>query len=132
MSAKPKERIKRADKADFALTDEQAAALKPFSEDVSLSKTVGRINDLIDSDIMKKLSRKAVVEWLLEKGLLHEVIINGRTHHDPTAEGELLGIKLTDYRTFEGNMVKLCVYSPEAQQFIFDNIDVIIEFASQE
>lgn len=127
-----REKLKRADKADFALTDEQTDALTPFSAEASLSKVVGRINDLIDPDIMKKLRRKDVVEWLKEKGLLKEVVINGRTHNDPTPEGELIGIKLSDYRTFEGNMVKTCVYTPEAQQFIFDNIEVIIEFASQE
>ena len=127
-----REKLKRADKADFSLTDEQAEALKPIDDDVSLSKTVGIINAQINTDTMKKLQRKAVVGWLKEKGLLKEIIINGRTHHNPSSEGELIGIKLIDYRTPEGNMVKMCVYSPDAQQFIFDNIDVITEFAAQE
>ena len=127
-----REKLKRADKADFVLTDEQAAALKPADDDISLSKTVGIINAQIDDYTMKKLQRKVVAEWLIEKGLLKEVVINGKTHYNPTSEGELIGIKLVDYHTPQGPVVKFCVLSPEAQQFVFDNIDVIIEFASQE
>ena len=127
-----REKLKKADKADFALTDEQTAALKPADDSISLSKTVGIINAQIDDFTMKKLQRKAVAEWLIEKSLLKEVIINGKTHYNPTSEGDLIGIKLVDYHTPEGSVVKFCVFSPEAQQFIFDNIDVIIEFASQE
>ena len=127
-----REKLKRADKADFALTDEQTDALRPADDDISLSKTVGIINAQIDAYTMKKLQRKIVADWLKEKGLLREVVINGKTHYNPTSEGELMGIRLADYHTPEGNTVKYCAFSPDAQQFIFDNIDVIIEYASQE
>ena len=124
-----REKLKRADRADFALTDEQTSALKPADDDVSLSRVVGIINAQIDAYTMKKLPRKAAAEWLREKQLVKEVIINGKAHYNPTPEGEQLGITLTNYMTPAGQMVKYCVFSPDAQQFIFDNIDVIADFA---
>ena len=124
-----REKLKRADKADFALTDEQAAALRPADDDISLSRVVGIINAQIDDYTMKKLSRKAAEEWLREKQLVKEVVINGKPRYNPSSEGEQLGISMANYLTPAGQMIKYCVFSPEAQQFIFDNIDVIADFA---
>ena len=121
--------LKPADKAEFALTDEQSAALTPDAKPLSLSKTVGIINSLIDESAMRKLKRTAVSDWLYQKGLLREITVNGRKCTNPTPAGEAVGIFLGDYNTADGHTVKICLYTPGAQQFIFDNIDVITESA---
>lgn len=126
-----REKLKKRDRADFALTDEQALALRPEQDKLFISKVVGIINAQIDEYRMKKLQTSTVNNWLMEKGLLTEVIINGKSHKNPTPEGENMGITLHSYMTANGILVKNCVYSPEAQQFIFDNIDAIAEFASR-
>ncbi len=127
-----KEKLKKSARADFALTDEQAMALKPQPEKLFISKVVGIINAQIDEYKMKKLQSGTVNNWLMQKGLITEVIINGKSHKNPTSEGELIGITLHSYMTPNGILVKNCVYSPEAQQFIFDNIDSIIAFIVEE
>lgn len=127
-----KEKKKKADRLPFSLTDEQAAQLTPAYDSISLSKVIGIINRQIDDKVMNKLQRKTLAEWLRQRDLLTEVIINGKPRFNPTSSGETVGISLIDYITPTGQFIKICVYSPEAQQFIFDNIDSIIAFSAEE
>lgn len=125
-----REKLKKSQRADFLLTAEQSAALRPQDDCIFLSKVAGIINSQIDEYTMKKLKSSTINEWLMQAGLLTEVIVNGKSRKNPTAAGEEIGITLYNYRTPTGVMVKNCVYDPQAQQFIFDNIDAIAEFAA--
>lgn len=127
-----REKVKRSERLQFSLTDDQIKALKPESDDLFISKVAKIINAQIDEYRMKKLQTKTINSWLTEEGFLTEVIVNGQTRKNPTSAGENIGIKLLNYMTGNGTWVKGCVYSPEAQQFIFDNIDVIAEYAAAE
>ncbi len=127
-----REKLRRSERLPFDLTDEQSRALKPEKDRLFISKVVNIINSQIDEYKMKKLQAKTVNNWLMEKGLLAEVIVNGRSHKDPTSAGEAIGITLHKYMTSNGIMVTTPVYNEEAQQFIFDNIDTIIEFERAE
>ena len=126
-----RERLKRSERAEFALTDEQSAALRPADDSLFISKVVNLINGQIDELTMKKLQAKTVNDWLMEHGLLKEIIINGKSHKNPTSEGEAVGITLHSYFSRDGLPLKGCFYSAEAQQFIFDNIDAIAAFAAE-
>jgi len=130
--AKPKEKAKRKDKADFALTDEQAAQLEPVDDDITVSGITDIVNALINEDTMKKLKAATVNRWLMQTGMLSEYIINGKSHKKPTPAGEGIGIKAVDKVSFQGTPYTACFYTPEAQQFVIDNIDAIAEFAAQE
>lgn len=127
-----REKLKRSEQAAFSLTDEQTASLKVSENSVPVSGITDIINAQIDKLTMKKLKPATVNKWLMEKGLLTEYIINGRSHKKPTAAGEQLGITALEKVSFQGTPYIACVYNSEAQQFIFDNIDVITEFAAQE
>ena len=127
-----REKLKRSERAEFALTDEQSAALVPVNDSLFISKVVNIINEQIDELTMKKLKAQTVNAWLMEHGLLTEVFISGKSYKNPTAEGETVGISLHSYVTRDGLPVKGCVYGPEAQQFIFDNIDAIAAFAAEQ
>ncbi len=127
-----REKLKKSQRAEFSLTAEQSAALTPENDDLFISKVANIINAQIDEYTMKKLKSGDITAWLMSKELLTEVIINGKPHKNPTEAGENIGITLYQYMTPNGVVVKNCVYSSEAQQFIFDNIDVIAEFASSE
>lgn len=57
-------------KTEFTLSDE---AMKGFAFSIKplrITELVGRINDLVDLDAMKKLTTTVVTDWLLEKGFL--------------------------------------------------------------
>ena len=127
-----RERQKRSGKADFALTDEQALALEPDEADLTVSKVADIINSKIDENVMRTLKAAVINRWLIQKGLLTEVTINGRQYKHATSAGESIGIKLIDRVSQTGIPYKQCVYSPEAQRFIFDNIDAITAFTTEE
>ena len=127
-----RERQKRSGKADFALTDEQALALEPDEADLTVSKVADIINSKIDENVMRTLKAAVINRWLIQKGLLTEVTINGRQYKHATSAGESIGIKLIDRVSQTGVPYKQCVYSPEAQRFIFDNIDAITAFTAEE
>ncbi len=128
----PAAKPKRSELADFALTDEQALALKPESFDVSMSKIVSYINAGIDENVMKKLKSATVLKWLVERGLLTEVIKGGKPRKIPTPEGEQIGLSEKLMTNRMGMSYYGVSYEPGAQQFVFDNIDSIIAFAAGE
>ena len=127
-----REKLKRSERADFSLTDDQALALRPVDAEVTVSKIADAINAQIDEMTMTKLRSATINRWLMQKGMLSEVTVNGRLYKHATSAGESIGIRLIDRVSQNGVQYKQCVYSPEAQQFIFDNIDSIAALAVEE
>ncbi|MBQ9383520.1 MAG: hypothetical protein IJT87_04735 [Ruminiclostridium sp.] len=128
----PAAKPKRSELVDFALTDEQALALKPESYDVSLSRIVTYINANVDENVMKKVRSATVAKWLMERGLLTEVERGGKIKKIPTPEGEQIGMTEKLMTNRMGMSYNGVSYEPGAQQFIFDNIDSIIALAAEE
>ena len=90
------------------------------------------INDQIDTEKMKKLKVTTLNSWLMSIGLLtEETTPIGKTRKVPTSDGEMLGLSETEFTDNRGS-VKYVIYNTNAQQFIFDNIDSVIEFAHNE
>lgn len=124
-----REKLKRSEKAEFSLTDEQALALKPDDTAVSVTRITTIINYQIDKDKMKKLKRTSITKWLLEAGLLSEkVTMSGQIRAIPTEDGRKIGIIEKEFSD-GAKTYKTTVYTPPAQQFIFDNIDAVTVIA---
>lgn len=122
----------RSGKADFFLTDEQKQSLAPESYAQSSSKITAAINSKIDDSVMKKLKVTTLNKWLVSAGLLMEITEpSGRTRKAPTPDGEMIGLSETVFTDNKGTH-SYVIYDRNAQQFIFDNIDAIIEFARLE
>ena len=118
-------KVTKSKKADFALTPEQVASFSCSEEPVSLTVLVNRINDLIDADAMKKLSRKAVADSLVAAGVLEEFTDeDGAVKKRPTAKGEALGLTFEHRISLGGAPYDVTLYNAAAQQFVFDNFCV--------
>ena len=104
----------------------------PFSSaPIPVSEITRRINELIDPNSMKKLKYSSIVTFMLQSGLLAQMeSIDGNIVRFPTAEGASLGISSED-RISQSGTYQVTVYNTEAQQFILDNIDAIIEINNQ-
>ena len=127
-----KAKSKKSQREEFNLTDEQKSNLKPDKFSLSSSKITALINDQIDTEKMKKLKVTTLNSWLVSIGLLTEVTTPiGKTRRVPTTDGEMLGLSETQFSDSRGSH-KYVIYNPNAQQFIFDNIDSVIEFAHNE
>lgn len=127
-----KVKSKKSQREEFNLTDEQKSNLKPDKLSLSSSKITALINDQIDTEKMKKLKVTTLNSWLVSIGLLtEETTPIGKTRKIPTSDGEMLGLSETEFTDNRGS-VKYVIYNTNAQQFIFDNIDSVIEFAHNE
>ena len=119
------------ERTPFAIAPEQLARFEYAEYGISITEFTKRVNALINTEQMNELKSKAVSEWLVEAGLLTNVIVNNKTRRKPSPQGESIGIyteqRSGQYGTYEG-----VFYSPKAQRFIVDNIDTIIEFSKKE
>jgi hypothetical protein len=118
---------KRAKKAEFRLTEEQLAEM-PFSkEPIGVTNFVALINSLIDENGMKKLTTLAVTSWMSDKGYLTELTDSfGRKTRTPTAEGSYIGL-MTEARQSMRGEYTMTLYSEEAQRFVIDHLDAILQ-----
>ena len=120
------EKKRRIPKQPFAISEEVLAEYKYFEEPVALSQVIGRINDLIDTQKMSKLSFQIISTWLIEMGLLEEA--NGRFAHAktcPTESGCQLGIHI-ERRISNRGEYYVNLYNRNAQEFIINHLLAII------
>jgi hypothetical protein len=119
--------VKRPKRADFQIS---AEAIKNFSfskQPIRISEFVDKINHLIDLDSMKKITTTVITGWLLGKGFLelHEYP-DGKKTRLPTKQGEYIGLS-TEIRTGQYGEYHAVLYNEDAQRFVIDNLDAMLE-----
>ena len=98
----------------------------PEEQAMSVSVLVGKINEL-KPPAMKKLKVTAVTNWLAAHGFLRVETSNGKNRKRPTQQGFNVGILEREKLNEQG--IKYCtvLYSPQAQQFVMDNLTAIVD-----
>ena len=124
-----REQVRRllSDRPSFTLPYEKRKQISLSDSPVSVSQIVRQINDQIEDPNMRRLQSKQVTEWLTVMGML--AVKNdqkGIPIKYPTDKGKQIGIT-SEHRSARGETYLVAVYSREAQQFIIDNLDAIIE-----
>lgn len=111
---------------------EKRAMFEYSNTPISVSEITRRINELIDTESMQKLSYTAILRWLIEIGLLEcTTSADQKRVKRPTKTGQELGISL-DERIGSAGIYHVVVYNSAAQHFIVDNLDSIIDAAKQQ
>ena len=96
---------------------------------IPISEITRRINELIQPEEMKKLNYKTILDWLIQIGLLAVIQgDDGKSIRKPAEHGVQLGI-VTEQRQSSRGLYTVVVYNKEAQQFILDNLDAVIELS---
>ena len=114
-------------KANFTLTQEERAKIQVYDTYVSIGEIADYLNSLIDTNATKKISSTALNDWLVQVELLEVVeLSNGKHRKLPTQQGNDIGI-FTEERDGKNGKYIILMFSSGAQQFIYDNIDSIIE-----
>ncbi|MBR0485937.1 MAG: hypothetical protein IJJ69_14370 [Oscillospiraceae bacterium] len=125
----PMERIPIPEKPEiplFCLTPEQKANLSPFAGEIKVSDMTKYLNSMIDTSQVKHLKNGIISGWLFSERLIKKAYPDSK-HYIPTNEGQNIGI-LRRNSTRTGMEVSGYVFTPQAQQYIFDHIDDLIEF----
>ena len=67
-----------------------------------------------------------ISEWLVETGLLTNIVVNNKTRCRPTQRGEIMGIFTEERSNQYGTMYEGVFYNNKVQHFIVDNIGAIV------
>jgi len=117
---------KKKKKEKFNITFEQIQKFPLSDTSLQISKITEMINALTDNPDMKKLAPTHITEWLVSIGMLKvEKNTEGKNVKRPTTHGMEMGISTEERNGVIGNYTAV-VYNRQAQQFIVDNIDAII------
>lgn len=123
---KPEKKEKKK-KQPFHLSAEDRLKIQLSAVPIPVSEITRRINELIDTEQMAKITYRQIAEWLIEAGFLTmENDQNGKHYRRPSPAGEKLGI-FTERRQSERGPYTVTLYCQEAQQFIVDHLDAILE-----
>lgn len=123
---------KKAKKLPFDLPTEKRTAFSFSEKPIPVSEIARRINVLCDHENMRALSYKEIVEWLSEIGLLTwSVTPDGKRTKRPTPQGLGYGISIEEREGSKGTY-QVVVYNLEAQHFILDNLDAVIELENMD
>ena len=114
-------------KAPFSLTYERRNAFVFSHTPIPVSEIAKRLNDLASGENMKKISTTVITSWLLEAGVLAQTSSpTGRKSKHPTTIGTDLGLEVESRVGLNGEY-QVVLYNEQAQHFILDNLDAIIE-----
>lgn len=123
IGAKPK-----AKKIPFTITLQQLATLQIGSEPVRIGEFMELLHQAAGGNPeMTKPSTTVVTNWLLEKGFLFKQDgPDGKSNRIPTEAGKRLGI-YTETREGQYGQYLAVYYTPQAQQFLLDNLPGILQ-----
>ena len=118
---------KTAKKQAFAISQEQLQRFEFSKEPIPISEITRRINILVDHENMVNLKYKSITEFLMNSGFLTMVEYNdGSQRKEPTEAGSHLGISVEE-RMGQQGLYRVVVYNEDAQHFILDNLDGVLE-----
>lgn len=123
--------VQSGQKVPFFLNALQRRQVELSAAPISVSELVKRINAQIDPARMKRLTYGNVTEWLISIGFLDAAYDKeGVRRKSVTPRGSQYGL-LTETRSGLSGDYVIILYREEAQQFLLDNLDAIVEFSCQ-
>ena len=119
---------KNKKRKEFYITEEQRLSLKAQEHDVIVSEIAKIVSSISKENECKNLQAETINKWLLNIGMLE---LLEEQYKIATAQGVEIGITSILLISENGREYYRNTFSPEAQRFIFDNIDAILEFQNK-
>lgn len=121
------EAAKKGKKQPFIITEEQRKRFEFSETPISVSEIARRFNAAVNTEGAVQMRYSGITFWLIESGLLSvDRREDGREVKLPTAAGMELGIS-QEVRSGANGSYTIVVYNENAQRYIVDNIDAILE-----
>lgn len=121
------EAAKKGKKQPFIITEEQRKRFEFSETPISVSEIARRFNAAVNTEGAVQMRYSGITFWLIESGLLSvDRREDGREVKLPTVAGMELGIS-QEVRSGANGSYTVVVYNENAQRYIVDNIDAILE-----
>ena len=121
------EAAKKGKKKPFIITEEQRKRFEFSETPISVSEIARLFNAAVNTEGAVQMRYSGITFWLIESGLLSvDRREDGREVKLPTAAGMELGIS-QEVRSGANGSYTVVVYNENAQRYIVDNIDAILE-----
>lgn len=121
------EAAKKGKKQPFIITEEQRKRFEFSETPISVSEIARRFNTAVNTEGAVQMRYSGITFWLIESGLLSvDRREDGREVKLPTAAGMELCIS-QEVRSGANGSYTVVVYNENAQRYIVDNIDAILE-----
>ena len=118
---------RKAAKQPFAVSYDLLEHFPLSDTPIPVSEISKRLNELVEPGTMTKLKTTSITGFLVENGLLKAVQApDGSTTTVPTEQGRSIGISVEE-RSGRYGRYRITLYNIDAQQFILDNIEAVIE-----
>ena len=115
-------------KQEFYLSQNERARLLVSEKAVTVTEIANYLNSHINQETTKKITGASINDWLMSIGLLEIVKLqNGKQRKQPTVQGNEMGI-FVDERNGQFGQYYVVLFTSEAQQLIYDNIEAIVSF----
>ncbi|MCD7745526.1 MAG: hypothetical protein LUI13_09645 [Lachnospiraceae bacterium] len=116
---------KKSELADFPLDLLQSYT---YREDKPITKLVEQLNEPVDESQHRKLSYKPITQWLKLNGFLQDDFNTelNKNVTEPTEKGRQIGISSEKRRSMAGAEYIRVIYGREAQEFIVQNLERIL------
>ena len=115
-------------KQEFSLTSSERARLLVSEKALTVTEIANYLNGHINQETTKKITGASINDWLMSIGLLEVVKLqNGKQRKQPTVQGNEMGI-FVDERNGQFGQYYVVLFTSEAQQLIYDNIEAIVSF----
>ncbi len=118
-------------KLPFYLDSASLVKFEYSEEPISMSEIVKRLNRLINTEEMNSLNVIKVHDWLISINVLYEEVVNDKKVKRPTSLGNDIGITLETRMNLQGVAYKVNLYNKQAQEFIIDNFENLMDFIHQ-
>lgn len=104
-----------------------------YYEDTTITKVLGQINQMIDTEVYKKIKVNSVMNWFVDNNYLYEELDEKtrKKKRKATEKGYQIGIR-NENREFNGREYLAVVFSKQAQEFIVNNLQQMIDRENEE
>lgn len=120
-------KMKRSQRIPFSATQEQLEKFEYSSVPITVSEIARRIFATVDNENMKKLSYRQINQWLLNIEMLYLCDVGKKKPvKRPTEEGRQIGITVETRIGYRGKY-QVVLFNEDAQRFILDNLDAVID-----
>jgi len=117
---------KKTKKIPLSIPFDKRSQFDYSEKPIPASEIAKRVNALVDTENMKRLTYSGILSWLTEIGMMELVLTpDGKRTKHPTPIGKENGISIED-RIGNKGPYQVVVYNSQAQHFIVDNLDAIL------